>query len=127
MKPLDFALLADENISLELVTALRERGVDVCTIQELGLVGASDAVILFRAKSENRVVLTHDGDFGLLAIRHKTPFLGVIFLRPGHVKSAFSLEAIDTLRSAAVDVEPPFLPVLEHRQNRVVIRLRREP
>jgi predicted nuclease of predicted toxin-antitoxin system len=127
MNPLDFALLADENISLELVAALRERGIDICTIGELGLVGGSDAAVLARAKSENRVVLTHDGDFGLLAIRQEAPLLGVVFLRPGHVKTAFNLEAIDTLRSAAVDVEPPFLLVLEHRQNRIVIRLRREP
>jgi hypothetical protein len=40
MNPLDFALVADENIAPELVAALRERRIDVCTLHELGLSGA---------------------------------------------------------------------------------------
>jgi predicted nuclease of predicted toxin-antitoxin system len=127
MNPLDFALVADENIAPELVAALRERRIDVCTLHEWGLSGAADADILSRAYSAKRVILTHDADFGLLAVRRKVPFTGVIFLRPGHIRTSFSLEALDTLRSAAVDVEPPFLIVLERKQNRILIRLRREP
>jgi hypothetical protein len=50
----------------------------------------------------------------------------VIFLRPGHSKTSFSVEALDTLRSASVDVVPPFLIVLERKQDRISIRLRRE-
>lgn len=65
-------------------------------------------------------------DFGLLAVRRQVTFTGVIFLRPGHIKTSFSLEALDTLRSAAIDVDPPFLIVLERKQNRILIRLRRE-
>jgi hypothetical protein len=51
----------------------------------------------------------------------------VIFLRPGHIRTSFSLEALDTLRGASVDVVPPFLLVLERKQNRILIRLRHEP
>lgn len=51
----------------------------------------------------------------------------MIFLRPGHIKTSFSLEALDTLRSTAVDVDPPFLIVVERKQNRILIRLRHEP
>lgn len=127
MNPLDFAFVADENIAPELVAALRERRIDVCTLHELDLAGAADADILSRAHSANRVVLTHDADLGLLAVRRNVPFIGVIFLRPGHIKASFSLEALDTLRSAAVDVDPPFLIVVERKQNRILIRLRREP
>lgn len=127
MNPLDFALVADENIAPELVAALRERRIDVCTLHELALSGAADADILSRAHSANRVVLTHDADFGLLAVRRKVPFIGVVFLRPGHIKTSFSVEALDTLRSASVDVVPPFLIVLERKQDRISIRLRREP
>jgi predicted nuclease of predicted toxin-antitoxin system len=126
MNPLGFRLLADENIAPELVLALRDQGTAVCTVHEVGLIGASDAVLLERAKRENWVVLTHDSDFGLLAIRQQLPFFGVIFLRPGHVDVAFSLESLATLRDAALDVEPPFLLVVERRQRRVLIRLRRE-
>jgi predicted nuclease of predicted toxin-antitoxin system len=127
MNPLDFALLTDENIAPEVVAALRDRRIDICTLHDLGLSGATDTDILSRAHSANRVVLTHDADFGFLAVRRKVPFIGVIFLRPGHIKTSFSLEALDTLRSAAVDVDPPFLIVLERKQNRILIRLRHEP
>jgi predicted nuclease of predicted toxin-antitoxin system len=125
MNPLEFALLADENIAPAVVTALRERQIDVRTTSELGLVGAADSVLLARALSENRVIVTHDADFGLLTVRQGLPLVGVIFLRPGHIGTAFVLQTIDTLRSADVDVEPPFLIVAEHRKNRVLIRLRR--
>jgi len=126
MKPLDSALLADENISPDVVAALRRRGVDVTTATELGLGGASDAALLDRAASERRVILTHDADFGLLTIRLGIPYFGVVFLRPGHMSSAFVLGVIDTLRRADIDVEPPFLVVAERRQDRVLIRVRRE-
>ena len=126
MKPLDSALLTDENISPDVVAALRRRGVDVTTATELGLGGASDAALLDRAASERRVILTHDADFGLLTIRLGIPYFGVVFLRPGHISSAVVLGVIDTLRRAEIDVEPPFLVVAERRQDRVLIRVRRE-
>jgi predicted nuclease of predicted toxin-antitoxin system len=126
MNPLDSAVLADENISPEVVMALRERGVAVTTAVEIGLGGASDAALLDWAAPEKRVILTHDVDFGLLTIRLGVPFFGVVFLRPGHVSSAIVLGVIDTLRHADIDVEPPFLVVAERRQNRVLIRVRRE-
>ena len=55
MNPLDSALLADENISPDVVAALRRRGVDVTTALERGLGGASDAALLQLAASERRV------------------------------------------------------------------------
>ena len=51
MNPLDFPLLADENIAPAVVAALRERHIDVRTASELGLVGASDSILLARATS----------------------------------------------------------------------------
>jgi predicted nuclease of predicted toxin-antitoxin system len=125
MNPLDFPLLADENIAPAVVAALRERHIDVRTASELGLVGASDSILLARATAENRVIVTHDADFGLLTVRQGLPLVGVIFLRPGHIDTSFVLQTNDTLRGADVEVEPPFLIVAEHRQNRVLIRLRR--
>lgn len=127
MNPLEFALLADENIAPDVVAALRERQMDVRTASELGLLGVADSALLARATTEGRVILTHDADFGLLAVRQGLPFVGVIFLRPGHINTSFVLETIDTLRRADVNVEPPFLVVAEHRRDRVCIRLRQEP
>jgi predicted nuclease of predicted toxin-antitoxin system len=127
MNPLDFALLTDENISPEVVAGLRERGLDVQTVAEMGLAGGTDAQVLECATRQRRVVLTHDADFGLLAVRQGAPFVGVVFLRPGHISSSFVLRTIDTLRRSAVDVAPPFLIVAEQRQDRILVRLRREP
>ena len=48
---------------------LRETGWDVVHVGDLGLASASDALILERARVENRVVVTLDADFHrLLAI-----------------------------------------------------------
>ena len=126
MNPLDSALLADENISPDVVAALRKRGVDVTTALERGLGGGSDAALLQLAASEKRVILTHDGDFGLLTVRLGIPYFGVVFLRPGHIASTVVLEVIDTLRQADIDVDPPFIVVAERRQDRVLIRVRRD-
>jgi predicted nuclease of predicted toxin-antitoxin system len=127
MNPLDFALLTDENISPEVVAGLRERGLDVETATGLGLAGATDAALLECAASLSRVVVTHDADFGLLAIRQGVPFVGVIFLRPGHIRGSLVLEVVDKIRRADIDAAPPFLMVAEHRRDRILIRLRGEP
>jgi hypothetical protein len=55
-------LLIDENFNHDLVRGLlrRSTGADLVRVQDLGLRGASDDVVLDRAASEGRVVLTHD-------------------------------------------------------------------
>ena len=42
---------------------LRQRGVDVLTVAEAGLLGASDEQHLKRASTDDRVVFTQDADF----------------------------------------------------------------
>jgi predicted nuclease of predicted toxin-antitoxin system len=46
VKPLEFPLLADENINPEVICFLRENGFDVKSIYELNLQGRKDAEIL---------------------------------------------------------------------------------
>jgi len=55
MNPLEFALLADENVAPEVVVAMRERHLDVVTAGELGLSGAPDSALLARAAAQSRV------------------------------------------------------------------------
>jgi predicted nuclease of predicted toxin-antitoxin system len=74
-------LLADENIPLETVRALRNAGHDVFAASEAAP-GVADEAHLDRARREERVVLTFDRGFGELVIRRpgaKIP--GVILLR----------------------------------------------
>ena len=69
LRALSFPLLLDENIHPAVADALRADGRNVCTVVEAGLTGATDAAVLQHAHSERRVVLTHDSDFGALAVR----------------------------------------------------------
>ncbi len=68
MKLRDFPLLTDENISPIVVEYLRNEGFDVLDVTENGWQGDSDFEQLNRAYSEGRIAVTHDGDFGSLAV-----------------------------------------------------------
>ncbi len=97
MRPLAFPGLADENIHPDVVVALVARGKDVVPAAARGLIGASDEAILAAAHAEGRVVLTHDADFGALAVRRGVPFTGIIHLRPGHILAAFVVGILDAI------------------------------
>ncbi len=74
-------IVANENISGTVIQKLRKRGHDVLSAKE-AMRGAPDEDILARAQQENRLVLTHDKDFGELAFRVGLPSdCGVILLR----------------------------------------------
>lgn len=124
MKPFEFPLLADENVHPAVVAGLRARGAAVHTLAEVGLLGASDEGVLACALSRGQVVLTHDHDFGRLAIASGAQFCGIVFVRPGHIRADFVLETIDAARLAIGDVTPPFLVTVERRVDRVRIRVR---
>ena len=52
----------DEHVARAVVRGLRQRGVDVLTVPEAGLLGASDQDHLEYAKTEGRVIFTLDDD-----------------------------------------------------------------
>ena len=53
----------DEHVSRAIVRGLRQRGADVLTAPEAGLLGATDEQHLERARTECRVLFTQDDDF----------------------------------------------------------------
>ena len=53
----------DEHVAKAVTEGLRRRGVDLVTMQELGLHSANDRQHLERAVQEGRVVVTQDTDF----------------------------------------------------------------
>lgn len=53
----------DEHVAKAVTEGLRRRGVDVVTVQELGLQAVEDQQHLQRAAQEGRVVVTQDTDF----------------------------------------------------------------
>ena len=127
MKPLDFPLLSDENIAPDVIDGLLARGCDLRSAWDEQLIGRSDADVLERATSQHRVVVTHDLAFGRHAIRAGTPFVGIIYLRPGHISASFVLAVIDALRESSVEVQPPFIVVAERHQSAVRVRVRTAP
>jgi predicted nuclease of predicted toxin-antitoxin system len=53
----------DENVSGAVALSLRQRGVDITTPVDAGLIGADDTEQLRFAHSGGRVLVTHDDDF----------------------------------------------------------------
>ena len=72
--------LVDECTDTQLVEFLRIEGHDVLYVME-SMRGESDDVILARAYTEERILLTEDKDFGELVFRLRKPAVCVILLR----------------------------------------------
>ncbi len=75
------SVLADENVPRAAVAVLREAGLDVRSTSE-DISGATNVAILERARSEERLLLTFDRDFGeLIFHRGNKPPPAIVFLR----------------------------------------------
>jgi hypothetical protein len=57
----------DEHVARAVIRGLRQRGVDVLTVPEAEMMGASDEAHLALAFSQGRVLFTQDADFLRLA------------------------------------------------------------
>jgi len=124
MRACDYPILADENIHTEVIQLLRSEARDVRSVYEDGLGGVADVEVLASAHAQRRVVLTHDSDFGTLAIRQGAAVTGILYFRPGHISPDVVFSMWKTLEETPIEVEPPFLVVVERRQERVRIRVR---
>lgn len=119
MKPGRTKILTDENVSPRVVAFFRTRGFDVRDIKEMGSFGLSDREILALAHSEQRVVITHDADFGMLAINQAVPFTAIIYLRLKNHSPAAVINVIDKFLSTGFDVAIGMLIVIEEERVRV--------
>src|SRR5829696_10020396 len=97
MHPFRISLLADENIHNETIHFLRTKGLQVESIRERNLRGSTDLQIIVLAASEGKVVLTHDADFGRIMHLSREYQTGIIFLRPGHIDSIFTIQIIEAI------------------------------
>ncbi len=74
-------MIVNENITRTVIYELRQRGHDVLSVKE-SMRGEGDDVILARAEAEQRLVVTHDKDFGELAFRFRLPATcGIVLFR----------------------------------------------
>ena len=112
-------LVADANIAFSVVRFLRFQGIDVIYTREQGWQLYEDKDILANAHSMNRFVLTHDSDFGHLAIARKQPITGIILLRPGARPSSEVISDLQELLKTEVDWTPPMIAVYQFGRLRI--------
>ncbi len=119
MKFSSLKLLADENVSSKVVSFLREYGIDVLDTKEQKWFGKEDEELLSIANSEKRFILTHDSDFGTLAIHQGKKFFGVIFLRLKIVNPRNVMNVCAKLLSLDVEISPETIVVVEDTRVRI--------
>lgn len=122
LKALDHPLFADENVHPEVVADQRRRGRDVTTALEVGLAGRPDEELIEYASREGRVVLTHDRDFASLWWKQSP--VGIVYLRPGHIRAAMVIELLAAVDAHPRDLSPPFLMTAERRKDRLRVACR---
>ncbi len=79
---MSLALYMDENVHGAVTRGLRQRGVDVLTVQEDGLAATPDPQVLDRAGTLGRVLVSQDTDLLIEAVRRQRTgesFRGVIY------------------------------------------------
>lgn len=100
-------IMVDQCLPLNFVTEQRARGHDVSWARKSHR-GASDVELLKIARSQDRIILTEDRDFGRLTIRNKIPAIGIVMVRVGDLPgtiaeiAAFVADAIDRLGETCI-------------------------
>lgn len=51
-------------------------------------------------------------------------FTGIIYIRPGHIRTDFTMKTLQAVRDSAPDVTPSFILVAERTGDTVKIRVR---
>ena len=78
--------LADECVNTDVVLSLREAGVDVLTVGEVGLIGSDDDIIFRFACEKKRTLLSFDRGFGDIFRFNINKSFGVIIVMVGQMK-----------------------------------------
>jgi predicted nuclease of predicted toxin-antitoxin system len=117
--------LVDQNLSPLVAEGLVAAGHDAVHTDALGLARASDAIILQRAETENRVVVSADTDFGDLLVLHASRKPSIILLRRPVERRADQVVALLVANIPAVeeDLESGAIVVLDSDR----VRSRRLP
>ncbi|HHT9108695.1 MAG TPA: DUF5615 family PIN-like protein [Candidatus Wunengus sp. YC63] len=119
MKIVSLKLLTDENISPQVVAFLRQKGIDIVDVKEKGWCGNEDKYLMGIARKEKRFILTHDVDFGTLAINEGIPCYGIIYMRLKNIKVSNIITILEKLLAIDKDVEVGSLIVVEDTRVRV--------
>jgi predicted nuclease of predicted toxin-antitoxin system len=92
--PEQYKLYLDQMFGLDVAQALQKEGYDVVRASETGLARADDHLILQKAISENRILITLDEHFGDWAILPLSHHPGVIRLKVHPTTSENSIKIL---------------------------------
>ncbi|HZZ42759.1 MAG TPA: DUF5615 family PIN-like protein [Tepidisphaeraceae bacterium] len=107
-------LLADENISRQIVEQLRRLGHQVLWASE-SAAGADDSDWLETGEREGRLLITDDKDFGELVFRQQLASAGVILLRMHRLSLSQKLSRLESLWPQILSRPPgSFVVVTDH-------------
>ena len=107
--------LVDANLSPDVARLLTAAGHDAVAVRDLGLRNAADDEILDRALIEDRVIVSHDTDFGtLLAVRRQTKpsFVLVRSADPFTAKQVAGLSLTTLMSWSPISPPAPLSPSL---------------
>ena len=119
MRPGNLRFLTDENVSPRLVIFLREKGHNVLDVKEKEWHGKDDAFLLRKAAKTRRFIISHDRDFGKLAINQRQHCYGVIYLRLRDQRSANVVRVIQEFLDRDLDIRAGTLVVIRESQARI--------
>ncbi|MGK7903546.1 MAG: DUF5615 family PIN-like protein [Hormoscilla sp.] len=101
---MSIALYMDEQVPKPITKGLRQRGVDVLTVQEDGRTGTSDSILLDRATGLGRVMFSQDDDFLVeanLRLAEGINFAGVIYTHQQNVSIGDCVRDLELIAKAS--------------------------
>ena len=119
MKLNQITLLTDENISPKVVACLRRMGLDILDTKEQQWHGTKDEALLTTAYQQHRFVLTHDSDFGTLAINQGKRCYGILYLRLKNLKPVNVIRVCEDLFQMDMEINPHTIWVIEDTRIRI--------
>lgn len=112
--------LADMGVSISTISSLREAGYDSVHLRDEGLLTMDDEDILNKARSEGRIVVTFDLDFGdLLAASGETLPSVIIFRLRNQTPSAVRPRLFEILSECEKDLSSGAIIIVEEVRYRV--------
>ncbi len=119
-----FKYLCDENIPTPLIDHLKSKGVEVLSTASANLNSCPDIEIINFAYKNNFVIVTFDADFGKYIYTQQINFIGLIYLRPGHLNPSIHQQTINALFTETLSLTQPFVIIAEHLIKSIKIRVR---